>query len=378
MKTRRSIGFLSAPFLMAILLAHPGTAVAGHVECGDTITTDTTLDNDLVNCPNNGIVIGAEGITLDLAGHRIDGDESPAAGCDPETEFCDIGVLNIGHDGVTIKDGSTREFDWGVGIADARESRVLRITSRRQASFGALFLGASRSLVRDGNFSHNVPPEGDGIGVFGSRHIRIVGNEIRSNEGPGIHLGDSSRNVVRGNKFARNGPSVFIEGNANHVRDNRIDGGAGIRVGPGNRNVIAENHVSRAVESIAIEDGRRNLVAHNLVAHARGDQGISLGINHPPIGGGGNVVRGNRVKGSREDGFHVAGEDSDSVLKRNIASGAGDDGFNIQGHSTRITGNRALGNDDLGIRAHPSSIDGGGNVARHNGDPRQCTYISCS
>jgi hypothetical protein len=22
-------------------------------------------------------------------------------------------------------------------------------------------------------------------------------------------------------------------------------------------------------------------------------------------------------------------------------------------------------------------IDGGGNVARHNGDPRQCTHIAC-
>jgi hypothetical protein len=41
------------------------------VGCGDTITTDPTPDSDLVNCPNNGIMIGADNITLDLNGHTI-------------------------------------------------------------------------------------------------------------------------------------------------------------------------------------------------------------------------------------------------------------------------------------------------------------------
>ena len=186
--------------------------VANHVSCGETITTDTTLDSDLVNCPNNGIVIGADGITLDLAGHRIDGDGAPAIGCDPEIEFCDIGVVNDGHDGVTIRDGSMQEFDWGVGIGDARANRLLRISSRRQAFFGVLLFGSSRNLVRGGNFSRNAPPEGDGIGVFGSRHIRIVDNEIRSNEGPGIHLGDSSKNVVKENNSCATDPPSSSRG----------------------------------------------------------------------------------------------------------------------------------------------------------------------
>jgi hypothetical protein len=41
------------------------------VSCGDVITADTTLDSNLVDCPSNGIVIGADDITLDLNGHRI-------------------------------------------------------------------------------------------------------------------------------------------------------------------------------------------------------------------------------------------------------------------------------------------------------------------
>ena len=73
-----------------------GRALASHVGCGDMITTDTTLDSDLVDCPNNGIVIGADDVTLDLNGHTIDGDGNPAAGCDPRrssvTSGCSTGA----------------------------------------------------------------------------------------------------------------------------------------------------------------------------------------------------------------------------------------------------------------------------------------------
>src|SRR5215203_2202159 len=73
-------------------------AVASQVSCGDTVTADTKLDSDLVDCPNHGIVIGADDITLDLNGHLVDGDAStPAVGCDPRKEPCDFGLFNDGH-----------------------------------------------------------------------------------------------------------------------------------------------------------------------------------------------------------------------------------------------------------------------------------------
>src|SRR5215217_1981024 len=80
-----------------------GQASASHVSCGDTITADTTLDSDLVNCPSNGIVIGVDDITLDLNGHTIDGDGELQ---DCEGEPCDFGVLNEGHAEVTVRGGS--------------------------------------------------------------------------------------------------------------------------------------------------------------------------------------------------------------------------------------------------------------------------------
>jgi hypothetical protein len=44
----------------------------------------------------------------------------------------------------------------------------------------------------------------------------------------------------------------------------------------------------------------------------------------------------------------------------------------------KLADNLALSNADLGIEAVPGVTDGGGNVARHNGDQRQCTNIVCS
>ena len=56
-----------------VLLSGSKAAAVQPLSCGDTITTDATLHHNLVNCPNNGILIGANGVTLDLNSHTIDG-----------------------------------------------------------------------------------------------------------------------------------------------------------------------------------------------------------------------------------------------------------------------------------------------------------------
>ena len=82
-RERLSATVVLAATVAVVLAVTGGEASADHVSCGDTITADTTLDSDLIDCPNNGIVIGADDITLDLNGHRIDGDGAPAAGLRP-------------------------------------------------------------------------------------------------------------------------------------------------------------------------------------------------------------------------------------------------------------------------------------------------------
>ncbi|MBA2523047.1 MAG: hypothetical protein H0V25_06900, partial [Solirubrobacterales bacterium] len=103
-----SFGTVLTLTVVAVIALSRADAAAKQLSCGDTITTDTILESDLLDCPNNGIVIGADDITLDLNGHRIDGDGTELADC-PKNTFCDVGVLDDRYDGVKIKGGSTRE-----------------------------------------------------------------------------------------------------------------------------------------------------------------------------------------------------------------------------------------------------------------------------
>ena len=344
------------------------------VSCGDTITTDTTLHHNLVNCPNNGLVIGADDVTLDLNYHRIDGDGTPATGCDPQTEFCDTGVANR-HDGVTVMHGSLREFDSGVSLfGPLRHNRLLDISSRNRVVGISLFR-ASRTQIQNSSGNHSFGPDAfAGLGVFNSDHVRVLHNSFRHNAGDHGMVVSESNDLIRGTRFSRNGGAGLLiekesdQGQRGRKRDHWT----------GSRNVIKRNRVSRGREGIRIEKGHENLVADNIVSHAR-RAGIRLGILHPFIGGGAdNVVRGNLVKSSRVDGFLVNAKDDRSLLKHNTARGAGDDGFDIQSRTATLTGNRARRNHDLGIAAVHGVIDGGSNRASGNGDLRQCTNIVCS
>src|SRR6185295_16030895 len=98
--------------LIAVSMAvWTGQANASHVNCGDVITTDTKLDSDLLNCPGDGVVIGADNITLDLNGHLIDGTGFPTSGAGVDN--------NAGHDGVTVTGGRIEEFAFDVQLTGA-------------------------------------------------------------------------------------------------------------------------------------------------------------------------------------------------------------------------------------------------------------------
>ena len=181
-----------AATVAVVMAVTGGEARASHISCGDTITADTALDSDLLDCPNIGIFIGADDVTLDLNGHTIDGDGTRTAGCDPRTEFCDEGVSSLGHDRVTVMHGSVRGFDDGVAIGKARHARVLGISSSHNR-FAAILVGRSaRSLVRNSSGSRSTARNG-GTGMFlvASHHVRILNNSFSRNGDTGIFASDS-------------------------------------------------------------------------------------------------------------------------------------------------------------------------------------------
>lgn len=261
------LGVGSVLGLVLSLTALVGPAAAGHVECGDVITEDTTLDSSVGPCDGTGLVIGADGITLDLGRNRVFGDgDGDAPGILLEdrqgvtivngaTQFFGTGVAVVGGSGNTV--ANHRAIDnvgggnFGEGILlDTTDDNVLRgnIASRNGPFAGITFLGDSsgntvdRNLVESNNFltSPIGPQQDDGIRLenFANNNL-ITRNRVYDNGLDGIALfADTFDNVVRQNDVRLNGDhdqvhrqgdgiAVFNRATGNLVEENRVfDNGA--------------------------------------------------------------------------------------------------------------------------------------------------------
>ena len=317
-RLNRPVAWALAVAVAALLTLPAGNALASHVRCGDVITTDMRLDRDLSGCPGDGIVIGAGDITLDLGGHTIHGSGS-GTGIDD----------SAGHDGVRITNGTVSSFASGVVLIDADDSRISRLTVTNTTLGGiSLVAGSDRNRV-----DHNVVAGNalDGIFLLGSGANRIEHNAVSGGESAGVAIVEAS--------------------NANRVRSNTIAGNAlGIAVGVSHRNEIDHNVLSdNSVLGIVLD------------------------------GSDETVLRKNSTSGSELFGILITGSDRTAVHK-NTAARNGDDGIHVDGGSTAtvLNRNRADDNSDLGIDALDAVTDAGGNRASGNGNPAQCVGVTCS
>jgi hypothetical protein len=162
--------------------------------------------------------------------------------------------------------------------------------------------------------------------------------------------------------------------------------GVGIDVG-GDENVIARNHVADSPLSeegggfgIFVAAGHDNVVAHNVVVRAA-RAGIRLSLIAEELGGGpgavNTVVRHNVLRGNG-DGIFVLETAENTLIEDNLALASEDDGIDVDSRLTTLTRNHALHNGDLGIEAVFGVTDAGGNKARGNGNPAQCTNLACT
>jgi parallel beta-helix repeat protein len=364
-----------------------GHASGSQPSCGDTISMDTKLVKDLVDCPNNGIMIGADNITLDLNGHLIDGDNSEFSDCSPD-EPCDIGIVDFDHRGVTIKGGTVREFTFGALVIGASHSRVSRLVLQDHLFSGLLVAESERSELDRLSVSGNgLTTDQAGIDVFDSHHLTLARNDVFGNgdigffvsgladsrfeqnslaDHPetGILLDHGDRNTFSGNRFSNNGDGIVVSGDANTVARNRL---AGPLDCPGECGF-----------GISLEGGTGNLIERNTVLgyHQAGIRAAAFEeFGGPPTVG--NTIRRNLIRGPAVDGLLVESTAAETLVAHNIAIGAGDDGIDVDNAATTVTRNLAFRNGDLGIEAVAGVTDGGGNHAAANGNPAQCTNVAC-
>jgi parallel beta-helix repeat protein len=331
--------------LALALLVVPATALAGGgaATCGATITSSTKLRADLTNCPGDGLVVGADNITLDLGRRTIDG--SGAAGSQ--------GIRLAGRRGVKITGGTVQEFATGIGFDASDGNRVSGVSVRGSAGRGIDVLNGS-----DGNRFERVTATGNrtGLAATASERNSVSRSTFVDNAITGVLLFGASRNVIAGNRIsgsAGNGIAAVEASNDNRVLANATQGAeTGLIVDTSDRNLLALNRVTGGGDGVLVA-GSGNTVAQNIVDRSVGGcetcSGWGIGITT----GEGNVVKANGVTRSAADGINVAAV------------------------GTWVGLNVALKNGGLGISAVPGVVDGGRNVASGNGNAAQCVGVAC-
>lgn len=320
MTRSRKFAILLAAAVAGTVPSVGGAGAQTTLACGQTITQSTTLTADIGPCSNNGIVVGADGITLDLGGYRVFGTPNSGDGA---------GVLLTNRKGVTVANGRVTDFDGGVVILGGSGNTVRRITAQNNigASFGRP--GATSTLY------------GDGILVQGSASNSIVDN-VADNNGPfsgiGVIQGDSDHpavppapapfnliqgNVVTNNIACRAGSSPFCDND-------------GIRIEPRvtDARIIANNVARNGLDGIALFGFvTRTLVQGNSVV-GNGFRGAVRG-DGIRVFGFGNTIEGNTAYQNNAGGVSVA---------RRPPNAGSFPATNPNGRGNTLRGNTAQGN----------------------------------
>ena len=280
--------------LTTVGLAPPAASAPPTIGCGSVITTSTTLAGNVGPCSrNNGLVVGADGVTLDLNGFGVLGRANKTGE--------GAGILIRDRTGVTVRNGRVVDFDAGVAIVGGSANTIENLLAKDNIG-----------TTKRGDF-------GDGIVMLNSSGNRILGNDVVHN-GPfsGISLvGVSTNNHLEGN--------VITDNNVGNQADD------GIRIeGPGAReNVVRSNTVAGSgLDGIAVfsnagtgPQNDANLIEGNTVT----GNGFALLATRPGDGirtfirSNGNIIRGNRVTGNAGSGILIPSGSLDNLVTGNTS-----------------------------------------------------------
>ena len=356
---------LATPLGIAVglLALGPGAASAAQpLTCGQTITHDTTLHADLGPCPGDGLVIGADNVTLDLNGHSVTG-----PGWDQYVGIKD----DLGHHGTVIENGEVHGFERQIVLDDTDYSRVSGITQCCGSDDGGIEVYGSHNLI-----AHNDVELTFDVIVSGSKN-RVRHNHVLSGNGGLIVSGRGNLVAANSERYGEGG--VQVSGAGSVIRENILRGGydASLQVRDC-RNVRVEGNFLR--NAMRLTGCRHAAVVDNILRRSP-NEGIVID------GGSDSTLARNTVSVTIGSGISVIGGSVETAVRGNLAIRAGrtpwgtdpsSDGIHVDDPGTLIANNRANDNADYGIQAVPGAIDGGGNTASGNGNPSQCLNVVCS
>ncbi|OGF22639.1 hypothetical protein A2Y83_00385 [Candidatus Falkowbacteria bacterium RBG_13_39_14] len=175
--------------------------------CGDTVTSNYILNADLT-CTGHGLVVGADGITINGGNHTITGDGGST----------DYGINNTsGYDNITIQDfANITNFNTGIFLMMSAGSTIQNITIGSNY-YGIFFSSSSSNTLTSNIFNLNKYS----IFLNDSSSNTLSGNTVNSKY-KGIVLGLSSLNTLTGNIFLSNVEGINLSLSSSNILTSNI------------------------------------------------------------------------------------------------------------------------------------------------------------
>jgi hypothetical protein len=245
--------------------------VARALECGDTVTASVTLTADLV-CPDFGLFVGADDVTVDLGGHTISGPATPDS----------VGIFSVGAERVTVLGpGKVVDFDLGVHLRLGSGHLVRGVTTKARQ---ALSLNEVVGGTLLGNYAVPLGPDpfSAAIVLVRASSSQALHNDVQDFE-TGILVNQGEGNRLTGNVIVARVGVRLGDTQGNRVEDNTLLGGdVGVAIG----------------KLFGVATSNQNRVLGNRILDP-GVTGVLLQLNPSGDKNVGNIIRANTVRGGQ-------------------------------------------------------------------------------
>lgn len=202
----------------------PASAIpmSASVSCGEVIKQSVSLTSNL-DCKTDGLIIGADDITIDLNGHTISG---------PGVATSKVGVMLSDMDNVNVNGpGIIQNFQAGVLNTGGQDDKIKGITFT-QNQIGSFNTGSAKTGIEDNLFFGN----NIGVASHSSSGTKLLTNLFKSNDLAGITFVNSAGNEVSFNTIQGSVSGLFFDGQSsdNVVNSNNILNNGGVDVNNAN------------------------------------------------------------------------------------------------------------------------------------------------
>lgn len=339
--------------------------------CGMHVATSITLGASTPLCAGtDGLIVDADGVTINLNGHAVRGDgNSVTTGV----------VIPAGRKHVTIANGLVQGFQIGIGTDLASDGlKITNVEVSGNNLHGAVLAGAGPVISKSAfvnNWGSGLVLDDFATAPKVSASF-FVGNGVDGIvlRAPGGVLTNlvSALNLQAGVHLLSNGDGKLQRGivAANGKDGVRIEGAFGVNAPSAVKKSVI---VGNGMDGIVVAANAVGMLFDGNVSAANGGHGVAL-MSAPDQ----TTLKKNALVGNVRDGLFVDVAVQTTAVTQTSALGNGGSGLNVDNVLSTLTKNLAVGNFLSGIRTPSGATDGGGNKAHDNIAPQQCTPpIAC-